>query len=199
MLFRSCGNHYDLHLGIIGRNNHFFTVNLILFSIQFYTHEFQPLAGTPTGTCLVFTDTTCKYDDIHATQSSSVRADIFLNTVEIHVLSQDCFLIAGSNSSFQVTHITGFTEDTQHTALLVQKVGNTVCIQVFLLHGERNGACINITAACTHHQTFKRSQTHAGIHALSVFDGRDRATVSDVAGDDFLSLRLHTEEFTNTL
>ncbi len=43
---------------------------------------------------------------------------------------------------------------------------------------------VDITGTGTHHQAFQRGQTHRGINAFAVTDGRDGAAVAQVAGDD---------------
>ena len=168
------------------------TAYFVLLGIQLYAHEFQAFTCTPAGTCLILADTTGKYHDIHTTQSSGIGTDIFLDAVEVHFFSQNSLRIAGSYGIFQVAHVTGFTEDTQHTALLVQQVGDAVGIQTLFLHDEGNGTGINITTAGTHHQTFQRGQAHAGVYTLTVLDGSNGTTVANVASDDFLSFRLYT-------
>ena len=70
---------------------------------------------------------------------------------------------------------------------------------MLLLHDIGNGASVNVTATGAHHQAFQRSKTHAGVHALAVFNGRDGSAVADVAGDDTLSFRLHAQELAHTL
>lgn len=71
-------DYYNFHLRIFSRNHCFFATNLVLLQIQLHAHVFQTFACTGTTRSLVLAYTTGKYDDVYATQSSSISTDILL-------------------------------------------------------------------------------------------------------------------------
>ena len=104
--FFICWDHYYFHFRSRSRNDCFFTANLsIYFVIKYETHEFHILTHFTTTFHLVLTYTTSKQDNIHTAPCSSISTDLFLNTVIVHLLCKDSFLIASRTSSQKFAHI----------------------------------------------------------------------------------------------
>ena len=55
--------------------------------------------------------------------------------------------------------------------------GPTEDIDMVIIHDELQNRRIDITAACTHKQAFKRRDAHGRINYFSAFDRRHRGTV----------------------
>ena len=119
---------------------------------------------------MVLAHTTSKDDDIYAAQSCSVCTDILLDAVEVHLLSQDGTGITSGSSRLQIAHVARLTKYAQHATLLVEQVGDTGRVQSLLIHNIRDSTTVNVTTTGTHHKTFQRSKTHAGILTLTVLN-----------------------------
>ena len=104
--FFICRNHYYFHFRSRSRNNCFLTTNFsIHIVVKLDTHEFHILTNFTATFHLIFTYTTCKQNDIYTAQCSSISTDVFLDTIIIHLLCKDSFLIASRTSSQKFTHI----------------------------------------------------------------------------------------------
>ena len=78
-----------------------------------------------------------------------------------------------------VTEVAGnATAHAEYTGFLVQNVQNLVYGLAFLVADELNNGRVDITTSGSHDQTLKRSQTHAGVYALTTDGSRDACTVS---------------------
>ena len=182
------------------------TTGAVLLSIHLNTHELQTLGCALTNLPLVLAGTTGEEDDIHTTHSGSILADVLLDTIgvhlsyqEVHLLSQTSLVVTIGNASQDVAEVAAALAYTSQTALFVQQVADALGIQVELIHQECNSTGIDIAAAGTHDKTLQRSQTHRGIHTLTVLNSSDAGTVANVASDNLLTLGLYTQELTYTL
>ena len=96
-------------------------------------------------------------------------------------------------------HVGRSTRNTQHAGLLVEQVRHARSVQTLFLHDESHSTRVDVAAACTHHQTFERGQSHAGVHTFAILDGGYRTAIAHMTRDDARTFRLDAQEFTHAL
>lgn len=148
------------------------------------------LADCCSVSALVLTDTCGEYDSINTAESCYITADILGDLIAEDLVGQLCALVAFLCCLCDVTVIGGNTGNTKHTGLLVEKIGHLLGSKAFLLSDEGYNRRIESTGTGTHHEAVQRSQTHAGINALTVLDSSDGRTVAKMAGDDLCAFRI---------
>ena len=95
--------------------------------------------------------------------------------------------------------VTAQLAHTCQARLLVQQVGNTLRVEVELVHEESDCSGINIACTRAHDEAFEWGEAHRRIYALAILDSCDGGSVADVAGDDALGLCLYAQELADAL
>ena len=167
---------------------------IVDFSVELDTHVFHIGTNVVTSNSLVFTNTTGKYQYIHATHGSCVSTNIFLDTVVIHIHCHLGSFVTFIGSLGKFAHIGRNTRQTHDTTLLVQDIAGILSAPAFFFHQESNSTGIDVTRTGTHQQTFQRSQTHGSIDTLTILDSCNRTTVTDMSRDNFGSIVVETQD-----
>ena len=162
------------------------------------SHELKTLASAFTHRSLVLTNTCSEYQYVDTAHCSSVSTDVLLDAIEVRFLCYHSLWIAFCHSILYVTHVR-VAAKTKYTRLLVEEIRDTVSVKTELFLDESDSATVDITRACAHHDTLKRSKTHRSIYTLAVNDSSERATVTDMSSNHLAAFLWYAEEFASAL
>src|SRR5262245_38989075 len=90
--------------------------------------------------------------------------------------------MASLHGSQNFAHVTRQPRDSEQPRLLIQHRIDLLSLKVTLTHEMRQDAGIYRTRTRSHHQAFKRSETHRRVNANAFRNRCKRATVSEVTG-----------------
>ena len=145
---------------------------------------------------IVLADTCGEDQNIQTVHGCCISADILDHAVDEHLTRQVSTFVALIDSRFDITAVTRNTAHAQQTGFLIHEVVKLCSTQVLFIHDKRSCSEVKVAGASTHHKTFHRRQTHAGVYARTVHDSSAAAATTDVGGNDLLFLRIHTKELT---
>ena len=140
--------------------------------------------------CAVLPDACGKYQVIKAAKLRVVGTDIADDAVAEYVDGELCPLISRDRGLFHIPQIVADAGNTQETAVLCQPFQHFIQTHAFFLK-ERNDKGVDIAAAVGLNDSHLKGNSEAGIHALSVVNGAQRAASAQMAGDGFSGAAVH--------
>ena len=131
----------------------------------------------------ILADTAGHDDRVSAADDGVVTADVERRAIGQHLKREFGLLVTLRRLAADVAAVGGTGEREETGALVEQRIGLRGR-ELFGLHDGKDGRRIDVTAARTHHHARKRGQSHGGVDALAVLDGRERGTVAHMAGHE---------------
>ena len=97
--------------------------------------------------------------------------------------------------SLNVPEIAGHSAaHAKNTGFFIEDIQKLIDILAFLIADKLYHRRVDITASGAHDQSLKRSQAHAGVHALAADGGGYAGSVAQMAHNDLRFLRVKTAE-----
>src|SRR6266536_2379698 len=167
---------------------------LILPGIELQAQKSE--VGTRRGSDFgrILSDARCEHQRVDSTENRHHRADAGLQAVHVHVKRQLGALVPASQRSQNLPHIAGHSRDSPQTRVRVQYVVELLARQLTLSQQVSEDAGIQRPRAGPHHEAVERSEAHRRIHAVTVANSRQRATIPEMASHEPQVVQVSAEQ-----
>ena len=191
-----CGHDDCFPCGVIGGDDAFFAeAMVVLLVVDADVESGEPFHDALADGEGVFADAAGEDEGVSTAEKDVVCADVLDDAADEHLDCEFSLSVAVGSGVHHVAHVAAVdSADAVETGLLVEDLVDFLA-GVSEFDETEDGGGVEVAGTGSHHETFKRGESHCGVDDFSVFDSCHGAAVAEVAGDDGGVFEFLSEEF----
>ena len=156
----------------------------VALGVQLETQRVEPVQGPLADGGRVLADAAGEGQPVHAAQGPHVGGDVLLEPVAEDVHGQLARSLPASSASSSERMSLLRPGHPRRPLCLFRSALSSQAAQLLLAHDVQQDRGIEVAAAGAHDQALEGREAHRGVDGPAAADGRHRAAVAEVAGDE---------------